>query len=720
MPAQTAKLNVTPRVLAEARRQAVLLANRIKTYYTTDRIKSWTDIENQLKIEVPEIFKSQPFNWQTCCSGHGSFCAYWTATFELRLNAALTTQDKPLAEVHKPKIIQQVSTFGVFTLKPEQEGTFRSIYNAFFPADKNKPYLHAALQDGYPGAGKTPVAIAVIAQMIKDGVLNRPEHALLFQPIMIFTPRTLVEHWRRHIEDFGLAEYLNKGLIAIFSQGTFTSDFGKTYCDFVEDTYTGEETLQWSRALIPLLCIYDESHGYNSVKSHRTQCMLALYRRSKITRFLHLSATPGEKINDMLLLTVQARKNLLGTFVDENSFKYFAQLITPRPDKPNREAMKKYRRIMVEAGVIHSMPYVKPKYKAINILELFEFASPKDKEIYDRGVEHYLEACRKMGKNTAFGRFQRNVELAIFRRTVEPLRAPAMAQRAADNFHAGTYATAIGVEFKETITSVAFLLIDKYGLSRDDISVIWGGRKEFKKEDLIPKPELDRLFRTMEIMKHVGDKAFMRRVKISVRYEQDQIEHNETFEEQADRHAKLRELKLLGNQSLNTRQIEIDNFQDNTTRVCLFTAATGGVGLSLDRSRPDQLVREGLFSLGLSGKVFKQLLGRLVRRNSISDAIQRICAMRNTVEHWFLAPLIDKKLKCIAELTSTDLELDIEELMRQQPAAKDYAAASLAEALSRADEDNTIVADFAKVDEPEPGDEDDENGDDDIEEIING
>lgn len=318
-----------------------------------------------------------------------------------------------------------------------------------------------------------------------------------------------------------------------------------------------------------------------------------------------------------------------------------------------------------------------------------------------------------MGKNTAWGRWRRNVELAIFRKTVEPLRAEHLAARAADNFRSGNYATAIGVEFKETISTIAFLLVDRYNIGREHMSVIWGGRKEFKVLDLISPAEMERLTRNpKELIPLLSDKAFRKKFANTIRYEQDQHEHGENLEEQSNRHAKLRELRLLGNQSLNLRQIEIDNFQDNTTRICLFTAATGGVGLSLDKNRKDQLTREGFFSLGLSGKVFAQLLGRLVRRNSIADAIQRICAMRNTVEHWFLAPLIDRKLKCTAELTARDLEIDIEALMAEQPPAKDFAATDLMTAMKLAEEDDTIVTDFVP-DKENPDEEDEDKEDDD-------
>lgn len=707
-PSDTATtIEITPRVLKEAQRQANILSTKVKTYYQTDRIKSWAELENALSLRIPDIFKEKEFTYANVCSGYDSFCSFWVATYEQRLKSSLSLNGHEGTNlILKPKLkpVAATSTFGNFKLYPEQEPTFRRIYDSFFPADPKAPFEHAILQDGYPGLGKTIIGAAVIAEAIKNSIHRRGEYATTLQPFMVFCPKTLVEHWIRTFEQFGLGGYVRNRSIVVFGDALFTSDHGQLYCKENVDFYTNEASLIWNVALVPILVILDESHRYNNFKTHRTKCMHALSKRFKRVRFLHLSATPGEKINDMQLFTTQTRRNHLGIFVDDDSFKHFAQLITPRPDKVNRESMKRYRKVL--AANIVSAPYVKPPHKAVNVLELCDFYDDKSKTLYETAIERYLVACRKMGKSTAWGRWRRNVELAIFRKTVEPLRAPHLAARAAENFKSGQYATAIGVEFKETISTVAFILADQYGIGREHMSVIWGGRKEFKQVDLIPPAEMERLTRNpKELIPLLADKSFRRRFAISIRYEQDQHEHAESFTEQSARHNKLRELRLLGNQSLNLRQIEIDNFQDNTTRICLFTAATGGVGLSLDKNQPAQLVREGFFSMGYSGKVFAQLLGRLVRRNSIADAIQRICAMRNTVEHWFLAPLIDRKLKATAELTARDLDIDIETLMAEQPPAKDFAATDLMTAMAQAEEDDTVVTDFV----PDKTNDDDED-----------
>ncbi len=708
------KIEITPRILKEAERQAILFANRIRMWYQVERVKSWSDIERLGKIKVPELYRSQPFTYANVCGELNSFCSFWKHSYEARLNLGLTLDKVPLA---KPIVATTVSQFGNIKLYPEQEPVYQKLFDMFFPPPNilniTAPgYYHAAMQDGYPGLGKTIIAMAVVARMDKEGIFNRPPFDMLSHAVMIFCPKTLVEDWHRCVIDIGLEHLLDNQKIVVLGDTIFSSEFGSIYCTEVEDIYTDEISLKWNRIYQPALVILDESHRFKNFNAVRTKCIYALMRAVPHTRFLHLSATPGEVINHLQLFTIQVRENLLGTFVDENTFKYFSQLLAARPDKPNKEAIRRYRKLL--SNHIISAPYVKPPHKAINMLELCDFYSVKHKEIYESAIERYLDACRKGGKNTAWGRFRRNVELAIFRHTIEPLRAEHLAARAADNFRRGQFATAIGTEFKETISSVAFLLNDKYNIGREHISVIWGGRKEFKQQDIIPLPEMERLTKNFpELLKRLDDKVFRKQFANTIKYQQDQYEHNETIEEQAGRHLKLKQMKLLGGQSQLKRRAEIDAFQDGTTRICLFTAAVGGIGLSLGRHKPELLVREGLFSLGLSGFVFGQLLGRLVRRNSISDAKQFICAMRDTVEHWFCAPLLDKKIKCTAELTSRDLDIDLEDLMNEHAPARNYEVTDLATALKQAEEDNTIVSDFV----PEKRDDDDED-DDDSDELI--
>lgn len=683
-------IELTPRVLKEARNQAVLMGNRIWNAYGFKQLTSWDDVSRRFKVQIPDLYQKMPFS-----GGNLSlFKNYWVQSFESRLKFSIEG-DINGASV---RVDHSEAKWGEITPFPEQLGCAKAIYKAFTEGG-----LMAALQDAWPGAGKTFIAATVIAQYIDSGILNLPENRWRMHPFLIVCPKNVEVAWRRVLERFGYSDYLRRGVIKLLTDTSFRTTIGKMFVQEIENINTGDSKLVWNPLLVPIVVVIDECHRMVNPKTYRTQCLETLTTIPHGPKMLFMSATPGEKVNDSYLLALATRSELGGIKITKESFRYFASILDSQPDKPNIEGCKRLRKVL--APYIFSIPYVKPKFKAINLFQLVPFNSAEDQAIYKSAHERYIEVCAKCGKNTSFGQWERAVALLNFNKTAEPLRAHWLANRIARNFQEGKFATAMGVRFKETITSVAFLLTDKYKIGREHISLVWGGKKEFKLEDIMSKEELDRVLR-IPFDKVLEDKPLLRKLKITMKYLQDQHEHSESAEDQAYRHNKLAELKLIGNQTPNRRQVEIDNFQDGTTRILLFTAASGGIGLSFDRDKESLLPREGLFSLDYSGKFFAQLLGRLVRRASLSDAKQYLCALLGTTEQHHVAPILDNKLKCIANLTNRSLDfcdiLSRTDIPEEAPALRNVEIAT-----DDAEKDDTIVSDFVRDENPEDDEDDD-------------
>jgi len=681
---------MTPRVLKEAQNQAKLLSTRISTAWQQNRLKGWEDIEKIFSIQVPDSFKLLPWTYNSILT----FKTYWINNVEMRLKVVTESQ-----AARQPRLViaKKGTTFGSFTLYAEQEAVFRAIHDNF-----TRGTIKAALQDGYTGSGKMIMGAAVIAELVKNGLLDTPEAKFRLHPIIVFTPNGVAEAWRRTLEEFGLGKLVAQRKICVLNDSVFPFTEGRMFVQQIEDLSTGEETLVWNPIMSPIFGLLDESHRYVNRKTYRTQCIEALILQKLTKWLLFMSATPMEKVNDSYLFCLATGAELLGTKVTPDTFKFFAGLLDSEPDKPNREAMKRLRSVI--SPFIFSVPYVKPKHKAINMVWMVGFRCDAHREIYSSAHKRYIDACIKAGKNTMFGAFEKRIALQNYRKTVEPLRADDLADRVAANYKSGLRATACGCAFKETIVNIAFRLVDNYNIPRDSISIIWGGKKEYKPADLLSREELDRVLKAPDIRKLiVNDKVLRKKIRITLRYLQDQDEHSETVEQQASRHNRLRELKLVGKQSDNQRQIEIDKYQSGASTICLFTNASGGIGLSLDCNKPTLLPREGLFTPVYSGKEFQQVLGRLVRRASIADAEQYICMMRDTVEEFHVAPILDEKLKCIAEITNRNF--DIIDLLARDNVSSHVNVREKDEAYTDAEQDNTIVSDF--VSQVEENEEDD-------------
>jgi hypothetical protein len=645
---------IPPRILNEAKLQAQRIATSIANRYAISKIKSWDDIKSQYSIDIPADYTTKPWNYASVADVRNpdSFAYYWLHGYELRLLASMS-RENPVAADIKP--VADVETYGEFTLKPDQQGVLNYSYDWLFGA-KDMP---AILDMSYAGAGKGTTTACLIAKLYQQGHFTKPENSATLYQVIILCPRNVAEHWRRELEKAGIGDKVADQSILVFPFSDFSASHSTVYVDEEEDYTTGECKLKWKDMFAAPLVVIDELHNFCNKNTYRTKAVLALAQTRQKKKFIALSATPGEKINDMYLYTLLAQPTFQGVKIkSEAEFKYMARILDAHPEKPNVEAMKRYR-LAMESYMI-SVPYVKPKYKAHVRIQLCEFENDKAREVYQTAIDRYIAACEKAGRNTAWGRWQRGVELGILNRTVEPLRVPWMAARAAESYKRGDIATLMASSYLETISEFVYTLVSKYNIPREKISVIWGGKEPFKPKDLlnqdqlqsILKGDMDKINKLFETDPRLGKK-----VLATLNYLHDQVEHNETAQAQAQRHEMLRILKLTGTQSLNNRQIEIDKFQSGETVINAFTVYCGREGLSFDRSKPHLLPREGLFSPNYDGKKFKQLLGRPVRRESLSDADILICMMKGTTEEYHIAPILDNKLKCISAITNRFIDV---------------------------------------------------------------
>jgi hypothetical protein len=641
-------IELTARAKREAQQQATAEAAAIKSRYAKRMFHDWAGLETSLGITVPAEFKSRAFNYLSV----DALSSFWANSYLARLEFAAEQ-----ATANKVKIVtgdirqRDCSTFGKVTLFPEQEALYRRMYDDMFI----KGTSQACLQDGETGSGKTFIIAACIAKAVQDGVLNDPIRSLMPFQFIVFTPKNVVEQFKRVLDDFGLAKLVSKQKILVTSYSQLSTITGQNFVQEVEDYLTGNTKLVWSDMIQPVAIFYDECQKLNNWDTWQTQCVRAAVEGTPNTKHIFLSATPFEKVNDARTLCQAIQRPIMGlNITDERSFNSFAGLIdSTNPAKPNEAALKRLRDVL--GPYIYSLPRAKWPCKAINQTILVDFDNDHDRQTYQQAHEKYIEVLRKSGKKTNFGQFEAFVALGNFKKTAEPLRSPFLSRKAIENYRRGDRATVIGAAHKETIVRTAFALAES-GIPRDHISIIWGGGKNLNPSDLLTQIEIDAILAGAASGK-AFDKRTFRRLKLTLDYLQEQHAYDETQEQQAYRHRRMAELRLRGTQSADQRQKEIDAFQNGRARICLFTLASGGVGLSLDKDKPTLLQREGYFTPVWNGKEFKQALGRLVRRASIADAHQYVAYMRNTVEEYHIAPLLDLKLKCIAAMTNRQFEV---------------------------------------------------------------
>lgn len=639
-------MDINKRALKAATDAAIKTATKIKQLIMWKQAKSWGELSSKIGINIPPAFTTLPFQW----SNISQFCEYWKASVVQRIETEQKIQEQKLLVAPKvPLDLTVKEKFGSVTLFPEQAATKNAIFDAFFKSRTTR----AALNDGETGSGKTFLGWGLIATCIAHNIHHNPAIPFVVPyRYLIVTRKVVVESWKRWGEKFGLGDHIGK-MIMVTSYSQLTSSFGEIFCKEVYDMYTEETTLQINEVFAPDFIFWDEFHGLNNPNTKQTKFAVQMSLLKKPPYQVFASATPFVTVNNSRTFVLATKTTFLGMPVTIENFPQFAGTFAKRPDKPNIAAAKRLREHL--APYIFSFPKVKWPHKAINQVLIVDFENEEHRKLYHRSYEIFLERKKRAGQNTKFGKFEAWIALGQFRKSVEPYRVPALVDRIMERIESGRAASVAGVAFRETVAQLTFQL-HKRGLSRNDMSIIWGGKKEWRKDLLLSDTELDEIVKRAMRGENLEPHE-LRRLQETIDYRTERVMAAENEKEQVERLKLQRELGLLGTQSAGQRQTEIDKFQSGRSKVCIFTLAAGGVGLSLDHDKPELLPREVDVTPTYSGPEFKQALGRCVRRATLSDTFQWMCYMKGTVEEEHVAPLIDSKLKCIASFTGSNFNI---------------------------------------------------------------
>lgn len=600
----------------------------------------------------------------------------------------------------------------ILQLFREQDPAMRETYRLFYDVG-----YRTVLQNGGCGSGKTPYACGLLDYLISKG--KHDCFLPLSFPIIWFTVGNAVEQTRESIIRCGLGDYLNT-VIHVFGYPALTSSEGKgrlvEYIQY-EDAHTEGQIntlINWVQAAMPKFVIFDEAHRLARDQSTWFKCMAALdqlcrqYKDLLDTKFLFMTGTPVEKINDSKLFVCMSDLKYQNTLITYDNFKQnFADIIANgSPHLPNKAAANRYFTAISDRVV--EFPYIKWPHKAINSVRFYSFRTAEDRVQYDSAIDRYLDRISKLGKETPNERAMRYIALLQLRKEVEPIRSIQVADDMHNDVQSG-YSPVLGTAFTGSIIKTTFYLMDHYGYSRDDLSIIWGGKANIKPDKIMTEADLVQIM-TESLASGEGlSLEAQRLIRRTLAWQEDRILFGDATDAAQDaRYARLQSLGLIGIQTKQKRQAEIKKFKRGISKICLFTGASGGTGLSLEhgdeRTWPRRLYSTPIYS----GKEFTQIFGRCPRRNSISDTYQFICLMSGTVEQHHVAPILDLKLQCLGEITSQ--KTDIAEILSQLTAEEFTSGRttyqkirSLEEAEQQADDENTQL--HATDDDDEDDDE---------------
>lgn len=653
---------IEPKVLQRAREAAFNQTLKVRADWAKFRISTYSDLESYGIDLGPQW--TEEAKKKTIDRNGGHFFLFVEPLLrrhvdqtESRLQAAMEAPTIRRRLVLAPQ--ESCRKLGKYTLFREQEPVVQAIDKYLFE-DNGR----LALVPAGTGAGKTQIMAGVLRAAISSNILSKLPFQLP-KPIIVLTVKNAVHQTRQRLFDCGFEEEISQGIIHVWPYSCLTSSFGIGHLlDEVEytDPTSGQISYGYSYKplQLPYILVLDEVHALANETSQRHKAIKALDLAARSSPWLKMkviamSATPAEKVNDGRLISCMADFSYQSVPITWDNFNVqFARLLCADPAEANKSAVN--RMFVAWSEFVFEPPYIKWPFKSINSVRMYEFRTQQDREYVDRAEDDYIEKCSKLGKDTPSDLALRRIALLQYRKRTEPCRAEWMIDDAIDEIRKGNTAL-IGTAFTGTIIRALFYALDSHPdiFTRENISVIWGGRGDPRPKTILSDVEMLQL-----LMKDDLSDAELRLIVKNQDWKEDRWLFGDADTDAQDaRYLRLKSLGLIGVQTQEIRQREIDKYQAGQSRLCLFTMASGGTGLSLEHCDERQAPRVGLYSVIYNAKEWVQALGRPHRRNSISDTRQYICVMRDTLEETHVAPRLDKKLQALGAGFSVSSKDDI-------------------------------------------------------------
>lgn len=662
---------------------------------------SWTDFTATTKLTPDIIAASSPCNMVFI----KQFLARWVGLAGARYEKSLeSTGVESITNVARVTI----DTGGSVTFKPQQRKAIDQTIDVLF----TNPKGNAVLCPLQTGKGKSYIAAGIINHIQSKNYFDR-KWILPTARVVFVTRKSVAEKIRRTLRDKFHIKGVGNGLfgyeVAVISYSELARQKNAMLFGERIENHNGTEVklITW-RVDPPEFIVWDESQDLKKWDSKRTKYARA-FTDSPITKHFFTSATAFVTLNDLTFFGCAAKIDLGGgQSLTKQTWPLFTARFNCDPNKPNGRVTREV--IDFLGPLVVDPPNDPQKFKARNRVIVYKFKSPKQEALYRAAEEEYIESLAQIGKdynpeNNKMARFQ------IFRAKAELLKADFYIEDALE-LHAKGFAPVIAVCYQNTLTTTVLGLV-RAGVSRDNISVIWGGEKQIGEDETFVS-DLHKYHAMVELKGKIDrdelpddEKAFelakytrkdWARYNKTVKYLQDRFRRGETASQTQLRREELKLLRL-DKQSDEERQSEIDLFQSGKTEYCIYTLSAGGTGVDLDQQVVGVRPRAVRATLCYWAEEFKQALGRCLRIATLSDVEQGVGVFENTIESQHVAPILAKKIEAIGKISTVNGGDDLVGMLETAIEKKSLGALTV---------DTSVKDDDAVVLDDEDEDDDDD------------
>lgn len=559
----------------------------------------------------------------------------------------------------------------------------KKAYNHFMTSVFEKQEVNCNLLPLPPGQGKSVICAAIMVD-----VLNKNRNTDYFGipwastggRIIYLTPAPVVEKTKRTLIKAGIDPNLIGGLTHPISLISFeelsTIDGRKWFTEYTTTEFENQVTRYRWKNIPPDLVIVDESHKFKKPHVKKSK-YLAAFLDFPSTKWLFTTATPAHDAENCWLYLSTSGIKWKGKPISVTHVREIISTVIG-PD----ESIKKTGNAGMEALKDFMKPIINlpPADPATSIArnELVFIPLPTENKtllaVYQQAMQRWFEAKeRAQEEPSALG--EQMAQFTILTQAAELMTVPHWTNEAIKAINAGQ-AYVCGLKYQEPLRQLCLALIKAGeegkinipGFGRDHISVIFGGKKVIFEKDVYKPSEWatmrTRLMQWEALPEDQKETSPLKltakektKLKNTAQYYVDSLKLDKTteeFDEQGELILKYR----LNKQSKSQRQEEIDRFQDGRTVVCLFTLASGGTGLDLDKQEPHVRDRVMDATICFYAEEFGQAFGRCVRIATLQPIVhQRMTFFAGTIMANHVAPVLSRKLKNLAKFSMSGDDL---------------------------------------------------------------
>jgi hypothetical protein len=702
----------------EKRQRAVVkgTTNRILSSFNFGKIKLWSDVYAIAGYSVGQMPAN--FNDAAPFVAVKAYCVELEQKLEASIKEKYEAKDTVDTNASKPvvnvdaqpstvsaTVVQQAHFQPAQSVSPkdsDESGFNNSNDYGLQPSDKEKAFLFWFQKKCVKEAFDKIVvehksAVLILAstgtgKTYMQGALDRRLQDVKFADgktwghikYLAITRNSVVEQTKRVLQSkFGINPVTETEVINIEKLRTRA---GQIWIDTIQTIQDGDEVEihKWKQLINPAVVYIDECQSIKNPDSTQHKIMVA-YSQLPNTTQVFISATPFTRVSEAKAFAIATKKDIThmgfpeGTKLSEATWGTYAQAIAhpSSPDEYNDTAVERLTKDLDD--YIVRVKGVRWQFNAVNSVEIIDFENDQQRKEYNDAWEKYLAKKAKLEEAvTDNPRFQAMIELGIFLAAAEYAKRHIFAKRMYEDVKNG-YAAVCAIKFKKTINAVTKILVEEYGVSRDQISLIYGGGQT----QLTAKQKLkQQVKQNMAVFEAAG---------ISM--------DDMMLGEVEDREIEVFDSNLrLGVQSKEQRQQEIDRFQSGKALYCMYSYKAGGVGLSLHHT--DEMTKEKVRRQKNGYAVIEDIpniptrprkvtvgptwspielaqgCGRAPRLTSLSDTLQSLLYFRGTVEE-DQAFVVTHRLKCLSRVVRQ--HENWMDLIQNHEKAKDIAKARVEE-----------------------------------------